>query len=155
MRRPWLLFVYPLLGAIGSLFAQASLAQGEKDAVVRFVNPYVVADDDGERVAPTCFLRRAWVQITRDLAATEVPPTLPRDIDAMAQRPFAVAWLGHAAMLMRAGSKWILLDPALSVTAGPVPGLGPVRLRPLPLALEQLPHSDVVLISHDQYATST
>ena len=61
------------------------------------------------------------------------------------------AWLGHAAMLMRAGPKWVLFDPALSGTAGPVQGFGPERLTPLPIALEQLPHIDLVLISHDHY----
>jgi L-ascorbate metabolism protein UlaG (beta-lactamase superfamily) len=149
MHRPTLFFVLTLLGALASVATQAAFGQGT--TLARFTNAHVVAEDRGERVPPSYFLRRAWVQITRDLAATEVPPTLPLDIEAMAQRPFAVAWLGHAAMLLRAGSKWVLLDPALSDTAGPVQGFGPARLTPLPIALQRLPHIDLVLISHDHY----
>jgi L-ascorbate metabolism protein UlaG (beta-lactamase superfamily) len=91
------------------------------------------------------------VQITRDLDATDVPPTVPLDTDAMAGQRFAVSWLGHASLLVRAGGLWILIDPVLSDTAGPVPGFGPARLAPLPIAPSALPHIDVVLVSHDHY----
>ena len=151
MRRSLLLFTLMLCGALAVLGAQSALGQDAQLRSAGFRNPYVVAEDTGARPAPTYFFRRAWVQITRDLAATEVPPTVPLDIAAMAQRPFAVAWLGHAAMLMRVGSMWVLLDPALSGTAGPVQGLGPARLTPLPLPLAQLPRIDLVLVSHDHY----
>ncbi|MDR7299517.1 L-ascorbate metabolism protein UlaG (beta-lactamase superfamily) [Pelomonas aquatica] len=116
-----------------------------------FTNPYVLPEDTGARVSASYFLRRAWVQITRDVSRTEVPPTVPLDIEAMAERPFAVAWLGHAAMLMRVNGLWVLLDPVLTSTAGPVAGFGPARLTSLPVALEGLPHIDVVLTSHDHY----
>lgn len=151
MHRSLLLFVLTLLGALAALVAHAALGQDAPAPSAAFRNPYVVAEDTGERPAPTYFFRRAWVQITRDLAATEVPPTQALDIAAMAQRPFAVAWLGHAAMLVRAGSMWVLLDPALSGTAGPVQGLGPARLTPLPFDWAQMPHIDLVLVSHDHY----
>jgi len=151
MRHPSLVFLLTLAGALAALATSSAVGRGGTGTAPRFSNPYVVAEDRGERPAPTYFFRRAWVQVTRDLSRTEVPPTVPLDLDAMAQRPFAVAWLGHAAMLMRAGSKWILLDPALSGTAGPVQGLGPARLTPLPLPLARLPHIDLVLISHDHY----
>jgi len=116
-----------------------------------FTNPYVLTEDTGARVSATYFLRRAWVQITRDLSRTEVPPTVPLDIEAIAQRPFAVVWLGHSAMLMRVGGLWVLLDPVLTDTAAPVAGFGPARLTSLPLPLDGLPHIDVVLTSHDHY----
>jgi L-ascorbate metabolism protein UlaG (beta-lactamase superfamily) len=117
----------------------------------RFSNPYAVAEDTGARVPGTYFLRRAWVQITRDLTRTEVPPTVALDLAAMAQRPFAVSWLGHSAMLMRVGGLWVLFDPVLTDTAGPVAGFGPARLTALPVALQDLPRIDVVLTSHDHY----
>ncbi len=117
----------------------------------RFTNPYVVPEDTGARVPGTYFLRRAWVQITRNLAETEVPPTVPLDLAAMVQRPFAVAWLGHSAMLMRVDGLWVLFDPVLTDTAGPVAGFGPARLTRLPVTLLGLPRIDVVLTSHDHY----
>lgn len=146
MRHPLLLLTLALSAALAALATHSAAGQ-----TATFRNPYVVAEDTSQRPAPTYFFRRAWVQTTRDLSATEVPPTVPLDLEAMALRPFAVAWLGHAAMLMRAGPHWILIDPALSGTAGPVQGLGPARLTPLPVALERLPRIDLVLVSHDHY----
>jgi hypothetical protein len=104
-----------------------------------FTNPHVVPEDTGVRVPSTYFLRRAWVQITRDLSRTEVPPTVPLDIEAMTQRPFAVSWLGHSAMLMRVGGLWVLLGPVLTDTAGPVAGFGPARLTLLPVGARWTP----------------
>lgn len=116
-----------------------------------FANPYVVPEDTGARVAPTYFLRRARVQLLRDLRRTPVPPTERLDLDALAAQPFAVSWLGHSAMLLRAGDAWLLLDPALGDTAGPVDGFGPARLTALPVPVSALPRIDAVLISHDHY----
>lgn len=117
----------------------------------RFANAYLDRNDTGARVPPTYFLRRARVQLTRDLAKTEVPPTEPLNVDLMASRSFAVSWFGHSSMLLRAGAQWLLLDPVFSDTAGPLPGVGPARLTPLPISPERLPRIDVVLISHDHY----
>src|SRR5687767_13886072 len=98
-RRSW-----PFVGAaaavlcIGLLVAcSTALIDRTQPPMQTFTNPHVVPEDIGVRVPATYFLRRAWVQITRDLSRTEVPPTVPLDIEAMAQRPFAVSWLGHAA----------------------------------------------------------
>jgi L-ascorbate metabolism protein UlaG (beta-lactamase superfamily) len=144
------LFLLTLLVAVVALAAQLETANHAAGSE-RFRNAYTVAGDSGERLGGSYFLRRAWVQITRDLSSTEVPPTLPLDLQAMAQRPFAVSWLGHASMLLRVGSKWVLVDPVFSGTAGPVQGFGPARLTPLPFDPAQLPHIDLVLISHDHY----
>ncbi len=72
-------------------------------------------------------------------------------LEDMQKQAFAVAWLGHASMLVRAGKQWVLIDPVLSGTAGPVQGFGPARLTPLPLKPDELPHIDFVLISHDHF----
>ena len=62
-----------------------------------------------------------------------------------------VWWLGHAAVLMRLNRRYILIDPALSARASPLPFAGPQRKTPAPLHIAQLPHLDVVLISHNHY----
>lgn len=141
-----------LLGA-GLLVACGSVRNDPATATAAppFRNPFVVPEDTGQRAPLGYFLHRAWVQLTRDLARTDVPPTVPLNLEAMAGRPFAVAWLGHSAMLMRVGGLWVLIDPALSDTAGPVAGLGPARLTQAPLAWGALPRIDVVLTSHDHF----
>ncbi|ARF50519.1 MBL fold metallo-hydrolase [Pantoea stewartii] len=60
-------------------------------------------------------------------------------------------WLGHAALLMRINQHYILIDPALSRRASPLPFIGPERKTPSPLAIDQLPRLDYVLISHNHY----
>ncbi len=117
----------------------------------RFHNLYAQPEDRGERARWTYFFHRAWVQLTRDLSRTDVPPAIPLDFNAMKNSGFAVAWLGHASLLVRAGDLWVLVDPVFSDTAGPIQGLGPARLTPLPFADGELPHIDVVLISHDHF----
>ncbi|MBZ5794548.1 MBL fold metallo-hydrolase [Burkholderia contaminans] len=117
----------------------------------RIGNPYSVPGDDGRRASFGYFVRRAWAEITRGATKSAFPHSIDLNLDDLRQRNFAVAWLGHAALLIRADSKWVLVDPMLSTYAGPLHGFGPKRLAPLPLELNELPHIDIVLISHDHY----
>ena len=61
-----------------------------------------------------------------------------------------LAWLGHACFAVRMGGKLILTDPYLTKTAGPF-GLGPKRFVPSPIAAQDLPRLDLILISHNHY----
>ncbi|WP_314412749.1 MBL fold metallo-hydrolase [Pantoea septica] len=62
-----------------------------------------------------------------------------------------VWWLGHAAMLLRLNQRYLLIDPALSTRASPLPFAGPKRKTPPPLHIQDLPRLDYVLISHNHY----
>ncbi len=62
-----------------------------------------------------------------------------------------VTWLGHAAVLLQVGGVNILTDPMLTDWASPVAFFGPRRHQPPGIALRDLPHIDVVLISHAHY----
>ena len=147
---PGIIFMLTLLGALASCSFLARPGVPDPSGVP-FANAYVDPQDSGKRVAPSYFLRRAWMEITRDSRTMEAPATSRLDVQEMARRRFAVSWLGHASLLVRAGSKWIMLDPVFSKTAGPVRGVGPSRFTALPIAPEELPHVDIVLISHDHY----
>ena len=59
--------------------------------------------------------------------------------------------LGHSTVLMKIDGKVLLTDPVLSQRASPLSWAGPKRFHPLPISLEDLPHIDVCLISHDHY----
>jgi len=63
----------------------------------------------------------------------------------------AVTWLGHASALLEVDGSVVLLDPVWSERVSPSTVLGPRRMHPVPLALQDLPHLDAVLISHDHY----
>ena len=63
----------------------------------------------------------------------------------------SVTWIGHAALLMRMGGRTILTDPYLSSYASPLGALGPSRLVPPGLAVDDLPPIDVLIVSHNHY----
>ncbi|WPB83504.1 MBL fold metallo-hydrolase [Sediminicoccus rosea] len=61
-------------------------------------------------------------------------------------------FIGHASFLIRlADGTTILTDPIFSERCSPFTWLGPKRVRPPALALEDLPRIDAVLVSHGHY----
>lgn len=63
----------------------------------------------------------------------------------------ALTWIGHATTLVQAGGLNVLTDPVFSDRVSPLPFVGPRREQPPGLGLAQLPHVDLVLISHNHY----
>ncbi|TQM28884.1 L-ascorbate metabolism protein UlaG (beta-lactamase superfamily) [Nocardia bhagyanarayanae] len=63
----------------------------------------------------------------------------------------AVTWYGHASALIEVDGYRILTDPVWSERVSPSPLIGPARLHPVPVPLEELPQVDAVIISHDHY----
>lgn len=62
-----------------------------------------------------------------------------------------ITWLGHSTMLIEIDGKRFLTDPIWTERASPVGFTGPRRFFAPPLALEELPYLDAVVISHDHY----
>jgi len=62
-----------------------------------------------------------------------------------------VTWIGHSTSLVEIDGIRLLIDPVWDERAAPTQWAGPKRFFPAPLALEDLPAIDVVLISHDHY----
>jgi L-ascorbate metabolism protein UlaG (beta-lactamase superfamily) len=63
----------------------------------------------------------------------------------------AITFIGHASFLLRLGGLTILTDPVFSERCSPFSWLGPRRVRPPGLALDELPPIDLVLLSHNHY----
>jgi len=63
----------------------------------------------------------------------------------------AVTWIGHATALVQIAGVNVLTDPVFSERASPVQWAGPRRWQPPGLRADQLPHIDVVLVSHNHY----
>ena len=63
----------------------------------------------------------------------------------------AVTWIGHATMLVQASGLNVLTDPVFSSRASPVQFAGPRRAQPPGIRVQDLPHIDVVAISHNHY----
>jgi len=70
---------------------------------------------------------------------------------AGAQMAPAVNWIGHATVLAQLGGLTLLTDPMFSQRASPLQFIGPKRHVPPGIALQDLPHIDLVLVSHNHY----
>lgn len=103
-------------------------------------------------------LLRWWWQ-RRKLRAVEGPlqgplfEVLRPDVEFLRQNRSqpTLTWIGHVTFLLQLGGLNILTDPHLTARTSPVSFAGPKRLVPLPLAIEELPAIDVVLLSHSHY----
>ena len=81
--------------------------------------------------------------------APTIPVTRPDLPDTAAE--CAATWLGHSTVLVEVAGHWVLTDPVFSDRVSPSQTVGPRRLHPAPLRIEDLPQLDAVVISHDHY----
>lgn len=60
-------------------------------------------------------------------------------------------WIGHASSLIQMEGLTFLTDPIFSSRCSPFQSFGRKRYRPPPCSMEELPHIDFVVISHNHY----
>lgn len=60
-------------------------------------------------------------------------------------------WLGHSTVLLEIDGARVLTDPVWGERVSPVSFAGPRRFHPTPVAIEQLPRLDAILVSHDHF----
>jgi len=112
---------------------------------------------DADAVMPrplSAFLRWKWESLFLDIPPPQMDlGTAQPDLGliGLAANHFAVTWIGHSTALVQIGTVHVLTDPHFSERASPVQWAGPKRLQPPGVALADLPHVDVVLISHNHY----
>ncbi|MFJ8434398.1 MBL fold metallo-hydrolase [Kitasatospora sp. NPDC094019] len=96
-------------------------------------------------------VRRALFQRDGRTPSRPVPTVRPAEAAGPAAEGVAVTWYGHASALVEVEGARVLLDPIWSERCSPAAQVGPRRLHPVPVELEELPQVDAVLISHDHY----
>ena len=107
------------------------------------------------QIAPMGYWTWQWQRLRDGLPKPPKEPAPRAEVEADFLKANAteatVTWLGHAGMLVQVGSYNILADPQLSERASPLSFYGPKRRAAAGLTFEQLPHIDIVLISHNHY----
>ena len=61
-----------------------------------------------------------------------------------------IAWIGHATFLLKLGNTTIITDPVFSKNAGPLI-FGPDRFTDPALSLDEIPKTDLFLLTHNHY----
>ncbi len=61
-----------------------------------------------------------------------------------------IAWIGHATFLIKLGDTIIITDPVFSKNAGPLM-FGPKRFTEAALKLNEIPKTDLFLLTHNHY----
>lgn len=83
--------------------------------------------------------------LVRPASAAELAP-----LSSAETTPMRATWIGHASVLVQAPGLSILTDPVWAERSGPF-GFGPKRVAAPGIALADLPHVDLILISHNHY----
>lgn len=118
----------------------------------RFFNP----DGEDTARAPGGGSRGGF--LWRQLTGSDDRPAWPDRVPVSATRPasrvdgerMVATWIGHATVLVQTHGLNILTDPVYAEHAGPF-GFGPGRVAAPGIAFDDLPHIDLVLISHNHY----
>lgn len=144
----WLVLQLPSFGGVAEGARLARMQASPQWHNGRFENtpPYVsdmsilreLHDLMGEEVRAPTFDVPVQKMRAEDLARPATPGLRAR-------------WLGHASALVEVDGVRILTDPVFSRRASPFQFVGPERLHPAPLPLEQWQNIDAVVISHDHF----
>lgn len=83
--------------------------------------------------------------------AIPVRPLTPAQLHALDPGSNHVIRLGHSSHLLKLQGRFWLIDPVFGERASPFSFAGPRRFHAPPLALQQLPDIEGVILSHDHY----
>lgn len=160
-RRVSLAILASLLLAATILVARGWVAFGQAPEGARLERMQASAQWDADHFEnPQPLWNDGWGMVRESLAASdhrspEQPVPVVTPDPASFERPPAtglrVTWLGHSTILVEIDGLRVLTDPVWGERTSPFPKLGPRRWYPPPIALDELPAIDVVLISHDHY----
>jgi len=148
---------------LSPLIAACAISNPHYDADKRhhmptgFRNNYTHGKPGHDKPSGLDFLRWQWqrwgASLSKPLASPILPVSPALDFIRHNRQELAVTWVGHATILLQMGGLNVLTDPHFSDRATPLPfiGIGAKRHQPPGIALADLPHIDMVLISHNHY----
>lgn len=138
-------------------FASCSTVNPYYDPAKPHHTPEGFRNLDPNAVAPAPLL--TFLKWQRERMALDIPPPkadlspIVPDLGYIQKNrsDFAVTWIGHATVLVQIGGLNIVTDPQFSERSFPVQWMGPKRWQPPGVRLPEMPHVDVVVVSHNHY----
>lgn len=76
---------------------------------------------------------------------------IPKMNECLENNDFSITFINHATFLIQTPDLNILTDPVWSKRASPISWVGPKRVRKSGVKIEELPHIDLILLSHNHY----
>lgn len=125
--------------------------KGSRKKEGKYINPIPTSDGGFGKLLPII------AEYAKNKAENTPKKTLgPFKTDASVyQTPPAnglrITWVGHSSLLIEIDGKRILTDPVWSDRVSFTQSFGPKRFFAPPLALNELPPLDAIIISHDHY----
>jgi hypothetical protein len=104
--------------------------------------------EDGKGNMFTAFIE--WI-LKRKMGKWEVRPVTTIVPEAILDNGIRITFVGHATILIQIDGLNILTDPVWSKRASPISWIGPKRYVDPGVRFEDLPHIDLVLLSHNHY----
>lgn len=158
----WMVGIVAAVGIAGCAFLQTSgfgaTPSGERQARIE-ASPQWREGRFGNRQPQWLDLRTALEEAAFGEGNVDADPTQPvavvqTDPAMLAVAPASglrVTWFGHSSSLVEIDGARVLTDPFWGERASPAGFLGPRRWFAPPIALDELPPIDVVVISHDHF----
>ncbi len=149
------LIIVLLTGCADSLARDAANPPAPGEGAVR-VRGRFVNQLPGKRAGTGRMANTLWLWITgkeerRPPKMLAFPRLVPDRAAVPDTRELKFTWLGHSTVLIEIDGRRYLTDPVWSMRCSPSPVVGPRRFFPVPLAIEDLPVIDGIIISHDHY----
>ena len=112
-------------------------------------NPDVLPNQSGWKIWTRFFFETKTDSVPTD--AIPVKPLTPAALEALDAQANHVVRLGHSSHLLKLRGKYWLIDPVFGERVSPFSFAGPKRFHQPPIALQDLPPIEGLILSHDHY----
>ncbi|MDP9191962.1 MAG: MBL fold metallo-hydrolase [Acidobacteriota bacterium] len=169
-RRRWLrvaLWIFVVLAAVAVVLVWSTewlVSLGGKladDRLARAQRSPQFADGEFRNAIPTLLLTAPFSEMMRHeffgdevrepARAVPVVRRTTKDYLVPPASGLRATWIGWSSVLVEIDGRRVLTDPVWSERCSPSTLVGPKRFHPPPISLNDLPHIDAVVISHDHY----
>lgn len=150
-RRVTALIALVVIGLVACATHQGEVYQSPhyRDSQFQNMEPFV---QDFSLSKTLDIVDKFWFQTFPDTEPTKPIPLQPLTREQLYATQGDHVWrLGHSTVLMKLSGQFWITDPIFSDRASPVQWAGPERFHASPIALDELPPLQGVIISHDHY----